>query len=335
VVALKEENRRLRRQYKETLLKANLASQIQEAIINTIGSLEAVPPPKIFEPSIEEEEETALLLLSDLHIGEVVEANETYGIAEYNFEIFKARLEILKEKILHILLECLQGYRFPELVVAALGDMISGMIHEELVETSDLTTVQQAMEGAYELSLFLRDLAGCFQRIRFYGVSGNHGRLGKKIKYIRRWANWDFIFYQTLKQLLKEQDNIEFILEKAPFQIFEVSGSRFLMEHGDNVRTWMTLPWYGLERERIRKKELVESVEGKSFDYLLVGHFHQCGQIDTPRGEMFLNGSFVGGSEFSIIKLGRSSLPTQLLLGINKRGLVSFRFPLRLEEKRD
>jgi len=329
--ALRREIRDLKRKYEQALLERDLTDRIIKRIERVITAFPPVtnPPPISSAPG--EIVETAVLMLSDLHIGEVVSAEETFGLEEYNLDVFRRRLELLSKKIEEILFGCLKGYRFERFVIAALGDMVSGDIHEELSETNEVTIVEQAMMGAYMVAEFVRTQAAKFPVVDFYGVSGNHGRLSKAKRYKKRWADWDRILYETVRLLLRDQKNVRFHLSKSPFIVFEVNGARFLMEHGDNVRMWMQFPWYRLERERIRKKELVEAVEQMSFDYLLVGHFHQCGQIDTPRGEMLINGSFVGGSEYTIGELGRATRPTQLLFGVNREGLISFRFPLRLD----
>ncbi len=263
--------------------------------------------------------------------------------------MFVARLELLSYKIFHILFECLIGYRFDDLIICALGDFVSGIIHSELVETASRVVTEQALHGAFVLAQFLREQATRFKRVKFLGVSGNHGRLTKEKRYKNRFADWDRILYETLALILRDQKNVSFHLSDAPFYLFEVNGTKFLMEHGDEIRRWMGMPWYGLERERIRKRELLEGAEADvivshierrqeqagSFTYMLLGHFHQCAVIDTPKGEMLVNGSFVGGSEHSIIKYSASCRPTQMLFGVNEEGMISFRFPLRLDTARE
>lgn len=341
IIALQDELRILRRKYRELLRSNKSFDEIVCAIKEYVQSWEPVfiPPPK--KRHFEAPYDIALLLLSDLHIDEVVSREETWGLAEYDFNIFCQRLQYLSDKIWHILFECMAEYQINELIVACLGDFVSGAIHDELLESASMSVVEQALNGAYVLAQFLREQAQRFQKVRVYTVSGNHGRLTKTKRYKRRYADWDRVLYETAGMILKDQRNVEFKFSSAPFALFEANSAKFLMEHGDAVRTWMSMPWYGIERERTRKKELLENItevwdsRSKSigmFHYMLLGHFHQCAQMDTPRGEVLINGSMVGGSEYSIGKIGVAHRPTQLLVGVNSKGLISFRYPLRLDD---
>lgn len=339
VEALRTELKVLKRKYMELLRVSGFFSDVIDVIRKEVSAWPPVPIPDVRAVEPERPNDTVLLLLSDLHIDEVVRADETWGLARYDFDVFRYRLQYLSDKMWHILFECMTGYQFERLVIACLGDFVSGVIHDELVETSGMTVVEQALRGAYVLAQFFREQAARFKSVAVYTVSGNHGRLTKQRRFKRRYADWDRVLYETVGMILKDQENVEFRFSNAPFALFEINGARFLMEHGDAIRMWMGFPWYGVERERIRKKELVEGIAEVwdarnknvgTFQYMLLGHFHQCGQIDAPKGEVFINGSMIGGSEYSIGNLGRSHQPTQLLLGVNKKGLVSFRYPLRL-----
>jgi len=278
--------------------------------------------------------ETAVLVLSDLHIGEVVSRDETRGISEYNFDIFRRRLQLLSDKIFHLLFDCLEGYKFPELRILCLGDVVSGNIIDELVETNDLSIVDQVVDGAYVLAQFLAEQCAVFDRVVFHGIVGNHGRVTKTKRYKRKYCSWDRMVYEMLRIILKNQ-NIEFHLPKSFFDVVEINGAKFLIAHGDEIRMWMGIPFYNMQKFRMAMLELVKNLPVQTFDYLIIGHFHNCFQMDTPIGEMMVNGSMVGGSEYSIGRLAMTSRPTQLLFGVNKHGMISWRFPVRLDDPYD
>jgi len=350
IAALKTRLTTLQRKYNELLRLSDLQDRILEILRQRVEAFQPVQAPQLQQPRLSTSEAVAILLLSDLHVGEVVSADETMGLAEYDFEIFMKRLQLLSDEIYRVLLERMHGYSFTELVIFFLGDIVAGTIHEELVETSQFSVVEQVLYGAYVLAQFLREQAGRFQQVQVFAVSGNHGRLTREKRFKRRFADWDRVAYEVIALLLKGQSNLSFKFSNAPFLLVEIYGSKFLIEHGDGIRRWMGFPWYGVERERIRKRELLENIASYadngalentwrqrarsvgSFQYMCLGHFHQAGQIDTPSGEVFINGSFIGGSEYSIGKFGLAMRPTQLLLGASQHGVISFRFLLRLDK---
>ena len=158
----------------------------------------AVQPPKPIKVSKKITSEEILLLLSDPHIGEVVNPDEMAGINEYNFDIYKQRMDFLGSNVINITKGKLVGYNFETLNVAMLGDMVTGQIHDELVETAEGTIIEWCIGGALVMAQFYLDLAQHFKHIQVHCVVGNHGRMHKKPRFKHRYVNWDYMFYMTL-----------------------------------------------------------------------------------------------------------------------------------------
>jgi hypothetical protein len=64
--------------------------------------------------------------------------------------------------------------------------------------------------------------------------------------------------------------------------------------------------------------------------YWLYGHFHQAEQAELVHGERIINGSLVGGSQFSIQKMKRTSRPSQSFFGLAKKKGITWRYNLYL-----
>jgi len=314
---------------------ANKTSNLQESILNvlhqTISALPTVKVPTLKSFKVERTKETALLLLSDLHSGEVVRADETGGFNSYNFEIMKNRLKYLAESIMDISQNKLRGYEFPKLVIGGLGDFVTGLIHGELVETAENTPIEWTSGTALVVAQFMLELAQVFPEIEFVGVVGNHGRMTKEIRYKNRYVNWDYVTYIMLSLLLRNQKNIKFNLPKSFWSLKEISGKTFLFLHGDNIHSWAGIPWYGIQRMVSRFQELFYSRKIK-VDYVCLGHFHNAGTLDKIKGEIVLNGSVIGGDEYSIGKLFLSSDAKQIFAGVHERKGLSWRYHLNLQD---
>ena len=309
----------------------NLQESILEVLRNTIKALPTVKIP-IIKPSIkiEKTKETALLLLSDLHSGEVVQAAEIGDLNAYNFDIMKNRLKYLANCITDITLNKLRGYEFPKLVIGMLGDIVSGIIHDELVETAENTPIEWSEGTALVLAQFLLDLAQVFPEIEIDGVVGNHGRMHKEIRFKKRYVNWDYITYNLLNLLLKDQKNIKFNFPKSFWTIKKIEGKTFLFLHGDNINSWAGMPWYGIQRMIGRFRALLSSKNIK-IDYVCLAHFHSAGTLDDVDGETIINGSVIGGTEFSVGKLFLGTHANQFFAGVHEEHGLSFRYHLNLQ----
>jgi len=92
----------------------------------------------------------------------------------------------------------------------------------------------------------------------------------------------------------------------------EIQGKTFLVFHGDEIKSWQGIPWYGIERAIARLRELFQA-KGVMFDYAALGHMHNWAELERAVGQTMVNGSLVGGSEYSIGRLFSTSPPTQAL----------------------
>ena len=72
------------------------------------------------------------------------------------------------------------------------------------------------------------------------------------------------------------------------------------------------------------------SSQKKLIQHVLLAHFHNQGVLDKVTGEVVLNGSMIGGNEYSLGRLFRSSDPKQLLMGVNPKYGPTWRFPINL-----
>ena len=268
-------------------------------------------------------------MLSDLHIGEVVSEAETGGIGRYDMTIFRYRLEYLAHKI-HKLVRAHQPH-VVKLNVACLGDNISGMIHEELAETNDGNSVDMMLAASHLLAQFLLDMLHTFEEIETWWITGNHGRTGKRYRFKQRYLNWDYVIAQHVRALLRNEKRIKFTIPRSFWTIMEIRGHRILAIHGDQIRSWQSIPFYGMQRAMAELQALLK--RGGGFDVMVMGHFHNVGMLDRAGDlELIVNGSMKGADEFSLGAIFQGTGPKQLFMGVHPRPdiRISFRYPLVL-----
>jgi len=327
---LQEKFREVDRKYKMIVREESISDRMVRVL-----RAEARALPKVDlmwePPSQKVTQETAVLLLSDLHLGEIVDRDVVCGFGEYNFDIFNKRLKFLAKSMRSIIVRKLTGYKIDKLCIFGLGDMVSGRIHDELIENSE-DIIFQIMNGAFITAQFVLELAQMFPEIEIDGVLGNHGRIIRKKYYKRRYTNWDFVFYQFLGMFLAKNKRIKCNFPKSFFVIKKIRGWTFLLIHGDNIRSWMGIPWYGIERMMWKLGDLLKD-KGTNVNYRILGHFHNTGELDRAFGELIINGSMIGGTEFSLMSIGEFNRPTQLFFGVHTEIGMTWRYPLRLDLK--
>ena len=247
-VSVDREVSRLRKRLSdaEAKLKAVYTeSEVEERICSAVADraplLAAVNPPT-FKKRTGHRPESAVMLMSDYHIGEQVSLEETGGLNAYDFDIFSRRLQYHVDSVGGICFGKLTGYDFPELVVCGLGDMVSGIIHDELVETSDCTLMDWLIDGSWYIAQAIRQLAAEFPAVRVEWHFGNHGRVTQKPRFKRRWVNYDYLLGHMVATELREQTNVTFTNHKSFWSLCEVQGHHLLNLHGDNIKGWAGMP---------------------------------------------------------------------------------------------
>lgn len=325
--------------YKKLYNEALKALNIQDAIDETMREI-ALIIPKVSVKSIsfpkspihkERGSETDGLQLSDLHGGEVVDIEETMGFAEYNMDILAKRLGRLFYKVIDLVNLRRMGLYIPKLAIFEQGDMLSGDIHPELIKTNVGHMMTIATRVAFMNSQGIAALSPHFEEIEVWCVVGNHARLYKKPYFKQKYVNWDYLCYQWQAVFCQSLDNVTFHIPRSPFALVEVENTKVLVMHGDSIRSWMGIPWYGIQRASNRLRALLQR-KGEYFDALLLGHFHNRADIEDVTGPIIINSSLKGGDEYAIGSLQTMSSPSQNLLHFHEEYKYIGQEPIFLEK---
>ena len=333
LMRIKAQRDRAEKKYVALLKDQIFMEHIIDTLRETIVAMPRVtipPMPKI--KSRTSVGEKAILMISDAHVGEVVDVEQTRGIAQYNFDIFRRRVQYLSDKVVDLLKNKLKGYNFEEIHVAMLGDMISGNIHEELMMTNEYTVIESVHGAAIIMAQFLADMARQFPKVVVPCVVGNHGRMMNKPSAKNRYVNWDFVFYNMVSLLLQNQKNIEFIIPKSFYMIHKIFDFNALLMHGDYGINggFAGIPFYGVQRASFRLSELLNKEE-ELLDLIMMGHFHSLTTLDRVHGgSIMMNGSIIGGTEYSVGKMFTSNQPKQMLFGVHPEKGKTWQYDINL-----
>ena len=249
----------------------------------------------------------SLLLWSDLHAGEVVDPDQVHGVNSYDWAEMLHRHDLLTKSLLSF--RDHRPYDVGALRIACLGDMVSGDIHAELSQSNEMIAIDVAFQLGLDMARWIENLVPEFPRITLDCVVGNHGRLTVKPTAKNVHANWDWVFYKFVEQLLQRYETVTVTAPRSAFHHMRIFDRTLLLWHGDGVRSSTPgVPWGGV----LRRAKSLES----QFSHLgpiahhLIGHWHSAQAVDDLR--ILVNGSIKGPDEYSLKAYGGGTPPMQL-----------------------
>lgn len=333
-IALQDENRRCHASYKAAQRK----NSVFEALVNEMHEVVAPisPLPRAIKrpkPS-KQIKESLVMHLSDEHADEIVLPHQVGGLERYDFRIALRRAEEYVDTVLKFTQHTLSNYCFDTLWIFAHGDHSSGEIHGSVDHSYYRNQFRNSLAIGQMHALMLRDLAPHFAHIKILYLSGNHGRRSIKKDYNGPWNNWDYLIAETARMHCTKLGNVEFLVPDSFSANVEIEGYGFCVTHGDEIRSWNSIPWYGLER-KTRRLTALHASQGKKVDYYCFAHFHQPSTHATLNGETVINGSWVATTPYVFEKMSTFTEPSQWLHGVHRDRGISWRLNVKLRTERE
>lgn len=329
---LREERNLARRQLKHAAKTHGLFQAIADEMDARITPMKALPKArKDYNPNDGSVEEHLVMHISDGHHDQVITHDDTGGLEKYDFPISMCRGERLVDATLKWTQQTLAPqFRFPSLTVLAYGDHTSGEIHGAAQRSYFRNMFKNCHAIGQLHALMYRDLAPYFGQVNIVYVPGNHGRRSNKKDYHGAHDNWDYLIAKTAQLYCRGIDNISFAIPNAFSCNVDIGGVGFHIFHGDDVRSSLGIPWYGLEKRRHRMMALENVREGVPIRYYCCGHFHRPGSTTEVNGEMLINGAWPASDAYAYNSLGGFTEPSQLIHGVNKKYGITWRLPVKL-----
>lgn len=333
VAHLREERNHARRQLKVAAKTRGLFKAMTTELERVVKPFRSLPRarPAFSQPKKASVVEHLVLHISDGHHDQIVTPEECGGLECYDFPISVCRGEHLIDTTLKWTQETLAPqFYFPELTILAYGDHTSGEIHGHTNRSYFKNQFKNSLAIGQFHALMYRDLAPYFDVVNVVYVPGNHGRRSQKKDYHGAQDNWDYLIAKTAELYCQDLDNIHFTIPDAFSINLDISGIGFCIFHGDDIRSNLGIPWYGLERRQRRIMALNRVQGGPPIRYYCCGHFHRPGSTSEVDGELLMNGPWVATDAFAYNALSAYSEPTQLLHGVNKKYGITWRLPIKL-----
>jgi len=277
--------------------------------------------------------EHAVLHLSDGHHDQVVDPVDCGGLETYNFPISCCRAERLIDSIIQWTQNTLSNFHFPVLNVLCYGDFTSGEIHGA-AERSYFQRMMKNCLGVGKLhALMYRDLAPHFEQIIVVYVPGNHGRRSQKKNFHGAHDNWDYLCAKLAELYCQDIENVSFLIPDCFSVNLDINGVGFNIAHGDDIRSSMGIPFYGLQRRQQRLQSLAPLLTNcPRVRYYSVGHFHNKAILGAQDTETIMNGPWIATDAYAYNSLSSYTQPSQWLHGVSPKHGITWRLDVHLKD---
>lgn len=267
------------------------------------------------------EDESAVLYVSDIHMGAVVEKD---GEIIYDSEIAAEKVNQLERNTLKLMDYVENSKNVEDFYIAFLGDIIENdIIYENQKYEIDKTPLDQVRDAAKSFVPFIKACSDRYEQVGIYTTRGNHGRMGEGTHDA---SNWDNIFYNMLKLSLSEIDNVYVNIGEGEWNEFEIANKKIGITHGDNL--------HYQAGTSAGEKKFLRQIKMRDLDEVHLGHYHSRKSDEILGTEIYWNSSAKPSGDYEE-KLGVDSDLCQTLMTYSpERGTTGIHFvDLRDDEK--
>jgi len=183
-------------------------------------------------------EATAFLIASDWHMEEEVKAEKVNNLNTYNLEIASQRAEYFFKNGLRLVNISARDTNIKDIVVALIGDFISGNIHEELLETCLLQPMDAILFAQKHIIAGLEYmLENSNYHITVPCIVGNHARITEKVHHSTEQENsLEYFMYKNMAQYFRKEKRITFIIPNSDDCYIPVYGYNIRFAHGHQFK---------------------------------------------------------------------------------------------------
>lgn len=304
-----------------------MGEKLYEAMMDSAAAARfdpVVAPPK---DKRRKGEEYGISVVSDWQLGKITKS--------YSSEVCEERIKQYTEKVIEITEIQRKDHPIKEHHVFMLGDMIEGELifpgQSHLIDSSLFQQV--AIDFPRIAKYMIQRLLETHDKVVVHTVWGNHGYLGgRSRKDMHPESNADNFAYVYLKNLFEHEPRVEFRVSREWYNTADLGdGLKFLLLHGNNIRGYNGLPWYGYYKKilgweilrhrgllgdpaRVDEDEDTVVIAEGGFDYALTGHFHTPTSMYFNTVRVWVNGSTESHNAYAAEQLASMGEPSQYLL---------------------
>ncbi len=260
-------------------------------------------------------EATAFVIASDWHIEERVSPQSVNGLNEYSLDIAKKRSQEFFQIALKLRDLENKTTNVPRMVLALLGDFITGNIHEENLAVCSLDPVDAAIEAKNYLKSGIDFLLkeSNLKEIIIPCHAGNHSRITKlpRSSETEMGNSLELFTYAFLAQEYANNPRVKFLISRSYTSRLQIYDTVLRLHHGHKIKFQGGIGGISVPTT----KYILRANTAWEADYDVFGHHHQ-----KQKGPRFIcNGSMIGYNAYAQDNGFEYEEPSQTYFLINKR----------------
>ena len=250
---------------------------------------------------IEDNGNDLIIHVTDIHTG--VKIDNFFN--KYNINVLKYRFNRYLDKIFEI-----RERHKSQNAHVIIGEVISGLIHENLRCENNQNLIEQFMTISDYLTDFLSELSKEFNEVHIYVTPGNHSRISPKKEQNLKGENFDHLLIPLLSARLQNNNVVHFHENKIEESIamFNVRGNVVMSSHGDKDSPANVVQKFSL---------LFKTIP----DLVYFGHRH-CNGLTTVYNTKIIESGCVSGADSYALDLRLCTSPEQTVSVVDRDGLV-------------
>jgi len=287
-----------------------ISNALYEAVHDGLAALEFPDfnPPK--KDRRRKDEETAICVLSDWQLGKKTPT--------YDSDVCEERIKRFCETASRLVDIQRLDHPVKRVALFFLGDIIEGeLIFPGQAWQIDSSLYRQVtIDGPRIMSGVVHWASTMFEQVEIYAVPGNHGYLGgRSRKEMHPESNGDRMLYQIVSQLTEDLDNVTWSIADDWWSVADLGDkSRFFLLHGEDVRGYQGIPWYGWQRKVMGLGSIERIWPEMEFDHMIGGHFHTPVSVYINGRRLWINASTESHNPYAARQLSAAGEPAQWLL---------------------
>lgn len=276
----------LRRNYKAALAAIESERERANALAGLAGIQAKQARPR--KKSGRQGSATAIVALSDWHVEERVPGDSIGWLNSFDLSIADRRLAELSDRMETLIHHERHLARIDTIVIAALGDFISNIIHDDTAELGQLAPLAATRWAGERLRAIIDRAATLADEVIVATAVGNHGRSTMKP---RIGTDNDHSFEQNLYVMMaahERNDNVRWQIGEGYLNVVDLGGYKVACHHGHGITGNIHV---GASRA------IAQWQRSTPADLHVFGHHHQ---FSFCRGKYLSNGSLIGYNAYAL-----------------------------------
>lgn len=303
VAKLRSQLAGLRRSYKASLAAIETERQRANSLAGLKGITATKQPRR--RPGRPGGEATAVILLSDWHVEERVPGETVGWKNHFDLGVAERRLAELSDRIETLVHHERRLTSINRIVIAALGDFISNIIHDDTAELAQLPPLAATRWAGERLRAIIDRAAGLADEVIVVTAVGNHGR---SVMRPRIGTEHDHSFEQNLYLMMQASEklpNVRWQVGEGYLNVVDLDGYKIACHHGHGISGNIHV---GASRA------IAQWQRSTPVDLHVFGHHHQ---FSWCRGKYVSNGSLIGYNAYALRHRFEYEPPSQSLLVVS------------------